>query len=437
MNTSKPVLMPEEFPDRLSDSLLLVAGAIFVGALTAVVGVVFLNLLVVGNSWRIELTSLLKTWPSGTGLAVLAISTGLCAALAAWLVKRFAPNAAGSGIPYVEKILRGPDQPNHTFILPVKFFGGLLALSSGLVLGREGPLVQIGAVIGERVGRIFKTFPAAWKPLMAAGAGAGLSAAFNAPVGGTLFILEEVLKKITPMGFTLAAAAAVTAALVQRGIFGMGPDLSVAGVDAGPVTNLPVYILLGAALGLAGALYNKIVLILVSNRNPLQKISAPPRAFLIGGLVGIVAWLLPNDATGGDTITQQVLQGYGTPLLLLTIAMARFFMGPLSYSAGTPGGLFAPAVTLGALLGAAFGQLLHALSPELAPSPIAFAVAGMAAFFTATIRAPLTGIVICLEMTGCYDLFLPLLATCLGAYLVPTLLRSEPIYDALAKPVST
>lgn len=437
MNTLGPVSMPEEFPERLRDSLGLVAGAVLVGGLTAMVGVAFLNLLILGDSWRLKLTAHLETWPAGSGLAALALITGLCAALAAWLVVRFAPNAKGSGVPYVEKILRGPDQPEHAFILPVKFFGGFLALSSGLVLGREGPLVQMGAVLGDRVGRLFKRFPAAWKPLMAAGSAAGLSTAFNAPVGGTLFILEEVLRKVTPVGFVLAATAAITAALVQRGIFGMGPDLAVAASAAGPVWMLPVYLLLGAALGLAGAYYNKLLLALVSPRNPLQKLPAPQRAFLIGAVVGVVAWFLPDDATGGDPLTQKVLLGEGTAGLLLTIALARFFLGPLSYSAGTPGGLFAPVVALGAALGAAFGQILHAMMPDLAPSPIAFAVAGMAAFFTATIRAPLTGIVICLEMTGCYELFLPMLATCLGAHLVPTLLRSEPVYDALAKPVSS
>jgi CIC family chloride channel protein len=118
--------------------------------------------------------------------------------------------------------------------------------------------------------------------------------------------------------------------------------------------------------------------------------------------------------------------------LLLAVALARFFTGPLSYAAGTPGGLFAPIVALGALLGSAGGSALHALQPELAPSPAAFAVAGMAAFFTATIRAPLTGIVICLEMTGCYQLFLPMLAACLGSHVSSAMLRAEPIYDALA-----
>lgn len=115
------------------------------------------------------------------------------------------------------------------------------------------------------------------------------------------------------------------------------------------------------------------------------------------------------------------------------MATLRFFLGPLSYCAGTPGGLFAPIIALGAIVGSASGALGHTFLPELVPSPLAFAVAGMAAFFTATIRAPLTGIVICLEMTGCYSLFFPMLATCLGAYLIPTLLKDSPIYDTLAE----
>jgi CIC family chloride channel protein len=352
------------------------------------------------------------------------------------LVKRFSPNAAGSGIPYVEKILRGPGAPNHALVLTVKFFGGFIALSAGMVLGREGPLVQMGAVIGERVGRFFKVVENAWKPLMAAGAGAGVATAFNAPVGGTLFILEEVLRKVTPVGFTLAAAAAISSAFVQRGLFGMGFDFRVADVAAGPVANLPVYLAFGALLGVLGVFYNKLLLGLVSPKCPLQKISAPLRALGIGAVVGVVAWFLPDDAGGGDPLTQKLLDGYGSIGLLLTIAAARFLMGPLSYAAGTPGGLFAPVVALGALLGAAAGLGLHSFAPGIIPSPLAFAVAGMAAFFTASIRAPLTGIVICLEMTGCYELFLPMLAACTGSYLAATLLRSEPIYDALAKPVT-
>lgn len=437
MNEPKPVVMPEEFPTKLRDSLVLIVGAGLVGGLTGFVGVAFLKLLQLGNEWRIDLAAILKNWPAGTGLAAFALGIGACASAAAWMVKHLSPKAAGSGIPYVEKILRGPGAPDHARVLSVKFVGGFLALSAGMVLGREGPLVQMGAVIGERVGRLFKTLENAWKPLMAAGAGAGVATAFNAPVGGTLFILEEVLRKVTPVGFVLAAVAAISAALVQRGLFGMGMDFQVTEVTSGPIANLWVYLIFGLVVGGLGVVYNQLLLGLASPRNPLQKISAPVRAFGIGVVVGSVAWFLPDDAGGGDPLTQQVLQGHGTIGLLLTIALARFFLGPLSYAAGTPGGLFAPVVALGALFGAATGLGLHGFSPELVPSPLAFAVAGMAAFFTASIRAPLTGIVICLEMTGCFELFLPMLAACTGSYLSATLLRSEPIYDALAKPVSS
>jgi CIC family chloride channel protein len=437
MNEPKPVMMPEEFPEKIRDSLVLIGGAVLIGVLTGLVGVAFLRLLELGNDWRIELTTATRGWPAGTGPAALAFATGACASMAAWLVKRFSPNAFGSGIPYVERILRGPGEPNHSWVLPVKFFGGFLTLSAGMVLGREGPLVQIGAVIGERVGRLFKKVENVWKPLMAAGAGAGVATAFNAPVGGTLFILEEVLQKVTPIGFVLAAAAAVSSAFIQRGIFGMGMDFRVPDVTAGPVENLWIYLLFGMALGGLGVFYNRLLLRLASPRNPLQKISSPLRAFGIGAVVGLVAWFLPDDSGGGDPLTQQVLQGYGSIGLLLTIALARFFLGPLSYAAGTPGGLFAPVVTLGALLGAATGLGLNGFLPEIVPSSLAFAVAGMAAFFTASIRAPLTGIVICLEMTGCFELFLPMLAACTGSYLSASLMRSEPIYDALAKPVSS
>ena len=165
----------------------------------------------------------------------------------------------------------------------------------------------------------------------------------------------------------------------------------------------------------------------------LKNLPSALKAAVIGFLMGTVAWFAPSWVGGGDEITQSILASRSDVWLLLGLATFRFFLGPLSYSAGTPGGLFAPIIALGAIVGSASGTLAHTVVPELVPSPLAFAIAGMAAFFTATIRAPLTGIVICLEMTGCYSLFFPMLATCLGAYLIPTILKDYPIYDALAK----
>ena len=424
--------LPEDFPTAPGPALILLLGAAVVGALTGLVGIAFLLLLQRGDALREILTSALHTWPPFFGWLALSVIVAGAASLAAWMVVRFAPTAQGSGVPYVEKILRGNGQPRHAWVLPVKFVGGWLALSAGLVLGREGPLVQMGAVIGEKVGRRFTGLQGAWKSLMAAGAGAGLASAFNAPVGGTIFILEEVFRKITPQTFILAATAASVSVFLQRAVFHMPQDYAVPVIPEAPAQAAWLFFLFGLLIGILGVAYNRLLLALLALGSRLDKIPVPLRAAVIGFCIGSVAWFAPKWVGGGDDITQSILANRSEIWLLLGVASLRFFIGPLSYSAGTPGGLFAPVIALGAIVGAASGALNHALLPALAPSPLAFAVAGMAAFFTATIRAPLTGIVICLEMTGCYSLFFPMLATCLGAYLIPTLLKDLPIYDALA-----
>jgi len=423
--------IPEDFPSAPGPAFILLLGAAVVGIFTGLLGVVFLLVLREGNALRGSLTAFLGTWPPFFGWLALSCLVAAAAGLAAWMVERFAPDARGSGVPSVEKILRGGGQPHHERVLPVKFLGGWLALSAGLILGREGPMVQMGAIVGEKIGRWFPGLGGAWKSLMAAGAGAGLASAFNAPVGGTIFILEEVFRKITPLTFILAATAASVSVFLQRAVFDMPQDYAVPVIPAAPAKAVWLFFLFGAVLGILGICYNRLLLFLMAF---LKKIPAPHRAAGIGFFMGSVAWFAPRWVGGGDDITQAILDNRSEVWLLLGVAVLRFFLGPLSYSAGTPGGLFAPIIAMGAILGAAVGTWGHALSPEFVPAPLAFAVAGMAAFFTATIRAPLTGIVICLEMTGCYPLFFPMLATCLGAYLAPTLLKNPPIYDALAAP---
>ena len=424
--------IPEDFPQGIRAAVVLIAGAALVGALTGLVGTGFLVSLRAGSGWFADIRSALAGWPPVLGWLALTSLVTFSTMLAAWMVRRFAPNAGGSGIPDVEKVLRGTAAPHHAGVLPVKFFGGWLALSCGLLLGREGPTVQMGAVIGERVGRMFPHLQGAWKSLMAAGSGAGLATAFNAPVGGTIFILEEVFRKITPLTFILAATAASVSIFLQRAIFHMPQDYAVPVVPGTPAMAAGLFFVFGVGVGLLGVFYNRLLLRLLAFSRGLGAVGTRWKTAGIGAVIGTLAWFAPTWVGGGDDITQTVLAGHPELLFLAAIASVRFFLGPLCYAAGTPGGLFAPVVAMGALVGALAGSLLHALAPDLVPSPLAFAVAGMAAFFTASVRAPLTGIVICLEMTGCFGLFFPMLATCLGAYLVPTLLRDRPIYDALA-----
>lgn len=425
--------IPEDFPAGKAAALWLVFGAAIVGALTGLVGTAFLLALRAGGRGFAAILASLSGWPPVLGWLVVAALVASATTLAAWLVRRFAPNAGGSGVPDVEKVLRGHSQPHHARVLPVKFLGGWLALSAGLLLGREGPTVQMGAVIGERIGRFFPRLEGAWKSLMAAGAGAGLATAFNAPVGGTIFILEEVFRKITPLTFTLAATAACVAIFLQRAVFHLPQDYTVPVLPEAPAASVGLFFLFGAVVGVLGMLYNRVLLKLLDFCAHLEGVSPNAKAAGVGLVVGTVAWLAPSWVGGGDAITQTILDAQTGLFVLAGMAFVRFFLGPLSYAAGTPGGLFAPVVAMGALVGSAAGTLLHATHPDLVPSPMAFAVAGMAAFFTASVRAPLTGIVICLEMTSCYALFFPMLAACLGAYLVPTLAKNLPIYDALAE----
>ncbi|MEI6322667.1 MAG: H(+)/Cl(-) exchange transporter ClcA [bacterium] len=432
-NQKEVDFIPEDFPSAPGEALILLFGAVLVGIVTGLLGIAFLLLLRQGDALREVLTNSLHAWPPFMGWLALSLTVALATCLASWMVERFAPTAQGSGIPYVEKILRGNEQPRHAWVIPVKFVGGWLALSAGLILGREGPMVQMGAVVGEKLGHAFPGLKGSWKSLMAAGAGAGLASAFNAPVGGTIFILEEVFRKITPLTFILTATAASVSVWLQRAIFHMPQDYAVPDIPQAPAAAVWLFFLFGTLIGLLGVFYNRLMLALTAFAGNLKNIPVTMRGAVIGFLVGSITWFVPQWVGGGDDITQSILASKSHVWLLLGIASLRFFVGPISYSAGTPGGLFAPIIALGAIVGSASGALSHSLLPELVPSQLAFAVAGMAAFFTATIRAPLTGIVICLEMTGCYSLFFPMLATCLGAYLIPTLLKDTPIYDAFAK----
>jgi CIC family chloride channel protein len=165
----------------------------------------------------------------------------------------------------------------------------------------------------------------------------------------------------------------------------------------------------------------------------MMRLSSLQRAAIIGAVVGVVAWFVPNMVGGGDVITQAILSNQFQLTTLVTIFAVRFFLGPWSYIAGCPGGLFAPLLLLGASSGAVFGAIINHVSPSAHVSPVACAIVGMGALFTASVRAPLTGIVLAVEMTGRADLTLGLLGASLVAMLVTMLLQSEPIYDSLKR----
>jgi chloride channel protein, CIC family len=193
----------------------------------------------------------------------------------------------------------------------------------------------------------------------------------------------------------------------------------------------PLYFLLGAIAGIFAILYNRLLLGSIAATERLTRWPVPLRAAAIGAVVGLLAWYAPRLVGGGDPLTQRALGGEDALAIIPLIFLLRFALGAVSYAARTPGGLFAPMLVLGAQLGLLFGAACQIVLPDLPIQPQGFAVVGMAAFFAGVVRAPITGIVLVVEMTANTSMLLPMLGACFTAMLVPTLLRNPPIYESL------
>jgi chloride channel protein, CIC family len=360
--------------------------------------------------------------------------TTACAAavaIAAWLVRRFSPPASGSGIPHVEAVLNQELPPAPPRLIVVKFFGGLLAIGAGLALGREGPSVQMGAVIAHLLGKIFRRGWPDCRVLLAAGAGAGLATAFNAPSAGAIFVLEELVRRFDTRIAIAALGASAGAIAVARVLLGHAPDFQVQLLGYAGLRAWPLFVALGVVSGLVAALYNGTLLGAIRAAERLGRWPVELQAGVIGAAVGILAWFAPEMVGGGDPITQHVLAGKAAIAMVPLAFLLRFVLGAVSYAAATPGGLFAPMLVLGAQLGVLVGAASRLAFPEFDVDPTALAVVGMAAFFTGVVQAPVTGIVLVTEMTGSFTMLLPMLAACFAAMLVVNLLGSAPIYASL------
>lgn len=357
--------------------------------------------------------------------------TPAIAMLAVWLVQAYAPEASGSGIPHLEAVLRRFREFRWKRVLPIKFIGGLLALGSGLVLGREGPTVQMGGAVGMGIASRMKVSYQESLILAAAGAGAGLAAAFNAPLSGVVFVLEELQRDFRPAVFGSAFIAAVIADIVARFMAGQYPVFSIPSYPVQPLSALWAFALLGVIAGFAGVIYNTSLIRLLNQTSRLSSRNRMIWVFVVAASIALTAWFYPQAVGGGHDLTELTLQGQ---LALASIPLwlgLRYILNLTSYTTSAPGGIFAPLLSLGALLGLAIGLIAHQLAPTVISHPAVFAIVGMAALFTAIVRAPLTAIVLIIEMTGNYSHMLALLVSCFCAYVTAEMLGNVPIYEAL------
>jgi CIC family chloride channel protein len=410
--------------------LVLALLSLIVGAAAGLVGACFRLSLAEADRLRDKLI----TWAHGepvSGVLLVIVTCAAATAAAAWLVRRYAPPASGSGIPHVEAVLNEELPPAPFWLLPVKFLGGLLAIGAGLALGREGPSVQMGATLAHLLGNVFRRDGPDCRVLLAAGAGAGLATAFNAPIAGAVFVLEELLRRFDIRTTIATFGASAGAIAVARLLVGETPDFHIEPLPYPGFATVPVHLALGVLAGLLGVAYNRTLLATLVAADGLHRWPVELRAAVIGAAVGLLAWFTPDLVGGGDAITQRTLDGAGTIFTLSFVFLLRFGLGAVSYAAQTPGGLFAPMLVLGAQSGLLYGTVCHHWFPNVVPNPTALAVVSMAAFFTAVVRAPVTGVILVTEMTGGFTLLLPLLGACFAAMLVPTLLGNEPIYESL------
>jgi CIC family chloride channel protein len=419
-------------PDREGYGSLLVLALLapIVGAASGLIGAIFRLALVEADRFRDAAIAWAHGWKVG-GLLIIAAACAAAVAFAAWLVRRFSPYASGSGIPQVEAILTDELPPTPPRLLIVKFFGGLSAIGAGLALGREGPSVQMGAAVAHIVARISGRTWLDSKVLIAAGAGAGLATAFNAPIAGAVFVLEELVRRFDTRIAIAALGASAAAIAVARAFLGADPDFTIEPLAYVGAEVWLLFVALGAVAGLAGTLYNSVLLGTLSAMDRLGRWPAEIRAAVIGAAVGTLGFFAPTLIGGGDDITQRTLAGGAVLGVLPLVFLLRFGLGAVSYATPVPGGLFAPLLALGAQLGLFCGALCRLVLPDAGLDPIAFAVVGMAAFFTGVVQAPVTGIVLVIEMTAGFTMLLPMIAACFAAMLVPNLVHGAPIYDSL------
>lgn len=354
------------------------------------------------------------------------------------LIRFFAPEARGHGVPEVMLAVALQGGRMRPAIVVVKALASALNIGSGGSVGREGPIVQIGAALGSSIGQSLKMPEARIKNLVAAGAAGGISATFNAPFAGVFFSLEVIMGEFNVRNFATLGISAVTADVIGRAFFGINASVAAPVYRPESPIELPLYIVLGALAGLVGIAFMRILYrtedLFDDLHVPLPFLIKP----VIGALLlGVLAIFIPrghNDvpsaimSVGYPTMTSVLYGQLGFKLMLLFL-VAKLVAVSLTIGSGGSGGVFSPSLYLGAMLGGVFGTGLHALFPHAIPAnTLGFALVGMASVFSAAAQAPITSITILFEMTNDYQVVLPLMLGVATATLIGRALSTETIY---------
>lgn len=362
-------------------------------------------------------------------LALYILSFIIIAYLLKLIVAR-EPMCTGSGIPQIKGILQGDMSMRWFSVLWSKIIGGVLAIGAGMSLGREGPSVQIGACVGQGLSQTSRRTRFESRILMTAGAGAGLAAAFNAPLAGVIFGLEEMQKTISPALLLTGITASITAATVTEVVFGMSPVFSMGYLLPLPLNLFDVLVAAGIVIGLLGRLFN-IALAYSLNTYSRLGLSGMKKPLVPLALAGILGFVLPEILGGGNLLVDSLVVTDYTIGFLCLLFVGKFLFTMICFGSGVPGGIFLPMLVLGAAGGAVLAKLLVLVGLLPAMYYADIIVFGMAAYFSSVVKSPVTGSILILEMTGSFQHMLALLVVSLTAYVISDLTGGRPVYDEL------
>ena len=345
-----------------------------------------------------------------------------------WLTK-WEVDSAGSGIPQIYAEVKGHMEANWAKVLFSKITAGVLTALGGLSLGPEGPSVQIGGMAGKGIARLFKGSKTDELRFILVGSAVGITAAFNAPLAGVIFVFEEINHGFDKTLVFIALVSAIVSDFISKMIFGQSTILSF------PIYNIPLesywlLLILGVLIGLLGYVYN-VGMIKSSEFVSNLKIPSCLKFVLVFMVSGVVALTVPEISDGGHFMMDMLDLAMPSLGVLVLLLVLKYLFSMFSFSSGAPGGIFLPILVLGAYIGAVFGTVVvpaFGLEHDLI---YRFIVISMAGFFAATVRSPITGVVLLAEMSGSTESLVAMIIVSLIAYVIPTLLGNEPIYESL------
>jgi CIC family chloride channel protein len=361
------------------------------------------------------------------------ISPTLGALIATFLATRIFPAARGSGVNQTKAALYISDGMVPTSTMAGKFLACSIAIGSGNSLGPEDPSLQMGAGMASLLGRMFKLGRKHMRLVAPVGAAAGIAAAFNTPITGVLFVMEEVMAAWNAEVLGSIVLSAVSAVVVERWFLGNEPLFRVPGFELTHPSELAVYAVIGVAGGLFSALFVRLIEGLRARLEKLPRRTELVQALLAGLFVGAVGLWLPQVMGAGYDAIDFALHDRFPWNLLLLLAGAKLLVTLLCFSAGVPGGMFAPALFIGGMIGGGLGGLAHHYWPFPTSPASAYVLVGMGTFFAGVFRAPMTSIFMVFEVSASYVIILPVMVANTIAYFISRRLQPVPFFTMLAR----